>query len=306
MRFSILKTILFLTLITQLTDAFAEELGTSSQQYTPPTSPQKYKSKFFGSNISSTTQTLAANDTTVGFQITGYGINDKLFIGTSPWMAIDYRLYHLATRYRFEETDNQSKSLTVQYFKSAEHGCRGQIQKYLAYDSQKDTYSNREFCGLYHYEQENIWTTWTSQYEISDKVTLHLNQHINYYWDQTRPFSMRRPSNNKTPWQLNSAVMAQIHLPQDFFIASEIGLLDWEKNPLHVHSSLMVGALKEGFSFHAGLSLTSTPFAFTSKAKSDYQQKLRTSGSGFNDELDEDQIKNDFSLHPELAIQFYF
>ena len=265
-----------------------------------------YKSQFFGSNISSTTSTLHHNEATVGFQITGYGINDRFFIGTSPWMALDYKLYHLAGRYRFIETASVSQSLTVQYFKSADEGCRREGQKYLSYNAQTDALEENTSCSLYHYKQENLWTTWTAQQDLSDRVTLHFNQHINYYWDQTRPFSMRRPSNDKTPWQLISARMAKVDLENDFFIASEIGLLDWEKNPIHLHSSFMIGALKEAFSFHVGLSMTSTPTAYFAKNRKDYQQELRTSPTGFNGNLDENKITNDFSFHPEVAVQIYF
>jgi len=36
--------------------------------------------------------------------------------------------------------------------------------------------------------------------------------------------------------------MLQHFIQPEIFIAAEFGLLDWEKNPVHIHSSLMVGA----------------------------------------------------------------
>lgn len=291
-----------------MSPAFSEQNPFLQKEHAQKLHEDEKSSRFFGSNISSTTSTLEKGDATLGFQIASYGISENFMFGTSPWMAIDYKLFHLATRYRFSETDDSSTAITAQYFKSTQAGCRSPLEKYESYDPSTEKFVEYSNCKYgYAYEQENLWTIWTYEMLISGETSLYLNQHLNYYWDQTRPFSLRRPSNDKTPWQLNSAVMIQHFIQPEIFIAAEFGLLDWEKNPVHIHSSFMVGALKNSFSFHAGFSVTSTPEGFGSSNKFDYQQYLRrTSGRGYNDQLDESRIRNDFSVHPEITAQLYF
>lgn len=253
-----------------------------------------------GHNLSSTSNVLESGQCTIGFLHAACGISDKLTLGTSPWIIADYKMTAIALRQQVSKNENTTEAFQVSYFKTFEDR-REVYFKNNDFSSGDET----EYSG---YEMEAIWTMYIRSKKLAPHFTLHYNLHINYYFNEVAPFSFRRPYENPSPWQINASTLYEVELVQRWFIQGELGLLDIINSPLHTHAGVTIGRKWDSGYFYFGFSYTSTLKAlFAPNEREDYQMRLITNEEeGYDSEKNTRSIDYDYSIHPELTIQFFF
>lgn len=246
-----------------------------------------------GHNLSATSDLLAPGRCAIGIDIIACGITDSLMIGASPWMYIDYNMYAGAVRALLDEDAEGNRwGLQVNYFKTFKE--RAKVDE--------------ELSKANYYQMEAVWVMFIRSLNYDPHYRLHINFHANYYMDERMPFSLRRPFVNKTPYQFNFTLLHEVDLVRGWFLFGEMGLLDFARNPIHIHSGVSIGRTAETWGFHLGFSMSSTGRAlFGATTREDYQQNLlSTSAQGYDQELDRANVENDFSLHPEFSLFYKF
>lgn len=251
---------------------------------------------FNGHNLSITSYVLPRGKCAIGLDILSCGVTESLSIGSSPWMWTDYGMISLAVR----------KKMSPQGFISAYQITYFDTQNNLeTYDALTDEVRYRSSGG---YKMRALWNQFVKTYNPEKHYKLHLNFHVNYYFDDTLPFSLRRPSFDRSPWQVNLSTLHEIHLTRDWYIIGEAGLLDLARNPLHIHGGASIGVLTPRYSIRFGFSLTGSREGLFSTSRQDYQQRLRAQRGDYNDKssLIGRGIEYDYALHPEFSFFYVF
>jgi hypothetical protein len=241
---------------------------------------------FFGHNLSGTGATMRKGQCSVGIQLLGCALSDRLMIGTSPWLLKDYQMASAFVRFRVIEKEGFGFAYQAAYYRTQKR----QIEP----------------LTLSPYDMEAMWNQWIFSVQSSESVWVHLNQSTNYYFRERSPFSLRRPSNSTSPWQFNSSLLIESRLNDGFFIAGEIGLLDVGRAPQHFHLGASLGRKTPTWQWHGGFSISAAGEALDSFRRTDYGMMLGQTWEGHDSIKDEELLRQDFSLHPEFAIQFFF
>lgn len=252
-------------------------------------------SKLLGHNLSITSNVLDRGECTFGFLHAGCGITDKLTIGSSPWMAIDYNMAAIAFRYELSNTDSKTEMIQLSYLKTSDN-------RELIFHAERE----RDF--YIGYQMESAWMIYVRTYKLNQHFRIHYNFHINYYFDELAPFSIRRPYIDASPWQINTTALLEVDLYKGWFMQGELGLIDLVNSPIHSHIGATLGWKWDGGYISFGFSQTSTLKAlFSADDRFDYGYFLITSEEdGYNSELDSKRVDHDYSIHAELNIQFFF
>lgn len=258
--------------------------------------------KLLGHNLSNTSNVLDPGECTIGFLHAGCGVSEKLTVGSSPWMALSYKMAALALRYQLSHSANQQESFQLSYLKTFE-------KRYNYFEVEKDEFGFKNSVEKFRgYEMESLWMMYVRSKKLAPHFTLHYNFHINYYFNETAPFSLRRPYEDPSPWQLNATTLFEVDLYKGWFIQGELGLLDIINSPVHTHAGVSLGWKWSKGYISLGFSQTSTFKAlFSPDDREDYGYYLISrEEEGYESELDLDKIDNDYSIHAEITAQFFF
>ena len=237
----------------------------------------------FGHNLTATTHVLEKYQASVGGQVLAFGATEDLSIGTSTWLLLDYEMYNAYARYRITKTEDYSQSIQFGYF-------------------QTDPASLR-------YNMKAAWLNWMHGWHSASGYNFFLNFQVHYYIDEVKPFSMRRPRVWRDPTELVLSTLHEVPLANGFYLMGELGILGLaRKHPiLHTGSSLQWRS--ESWLVQMGYSMTAAFYALaTPSQRRDLHQTLGLS-NGENHGLGEsfsNTIKRDFSIHPELVLQYFF
>ncbi len=246
-----------------------------------------------GHNVSATSDALPKGNCVLGLDIAACGVSDRISVGTSIWMLMDYNMNSLAVRGLLSEDAEGNKwALQTSYFKT--------------YRPRNYTYDARE--PLTTYQMEALWIMLIRTVSVNDHYRMHFNFHSNYYFDEKMPFSLRRPYVAQTPYQFNLTVLNELSMTEHWILLAEGGLLDFARAPLHFHVGTSVGRVTDTWSFHFGFSMTgSRDSVFAPTTRSDYQEDLRAhQPEGYNSPRDPLRVKDDFSIHPEFNLSYQF
>lgn len=243
----------------------------------------------FGHNLTATSYVLERHRCTVGVQVTGCGITDRLTIGLSTWMTLDYKIGNLGVRYRLsEDEEGNAWALQTSYFKT--------------YQKVPD----REFLKR-PYEMEAWWFMIIRTLNLAPHYKLHLNLHANYYVDDEMPFSLRRPVPDRNNGQINFTSLHELELIHRWFIQTELGFLDITQKQKYAHAGASIGRSGKYYHWHLGYSMSATIKSLSSPTKrTDYQQELRETNSGYHQHMSREKARRDYGLHPEFALQVFF
>lgn len=243
-----------------------------------------------GHNLSATTYKLDPMQCTLGVQVVGCGVTDNWMVGTVPWLYANYNMWSVVNRYRLiTYPEGGAWSLQFAYFKTFP---QTRSDKYITYP----------------YDMEAIWLQIIRSIPMAKHYRIYVNLHLNDYLNDHRPFSMRRPIPNANDAQVNLTTLHEVALVNRFFLLGELGLMEIAQPTWpHVHVGLSAGRSGYSYEWHLGFSLTSTPLAlFNPRSRRDYQQELRDTQKGFDQELDREKTKRDYAIHPEFALQYFF
>ncbi len=262
-----------------------------SEQPTPAAPVNKNRlAPRMGHNVSSTGYLMQSGHCTAGFQVAGCGLSDRWTLATVPWLYFNYNMWSLVNRVRLK-TYPDGGAWTVQfgYFKTFP---QSRNDKYITYP----------------YEMEAYWLQWIRSIPVAKHYRMYANIHTNYYANDKRPFSVRRPIANRNDGQVNLTSLHEIALYKRFFFLGELGLVELlQPAPPYVHSGFSFGRSGFSYEWHLGFTLTSTPLGlFNPRSRRDYQQELRDTERGFDQRLDREKTKRDYAIHPEFSLQYFF
>ena len=243
----------------------------------------------FGTDISSTGHLLKAKHCTIGFQVTACGINDDLLIATSPWLWDLYNMLNLVARIRIGPvTKERRQALQLGYFK---------------------TFNEDINVSLYesHYEMDMYWLTYVQTHFVTSDYTAHFNVQMMYFRDDKWPFSLRRPWLDRKPVQFNASILNEVHVYKGFYLNGDFGVLGFTQDNPEIMFGVSFEYRLESWMFRGGFAQTGTVFGYDSQvSRADYQAQLLSSRYGFTGPLDSTLAKNDYAIHPEFTIQYYF
>jgi hypothetical protein len=264
---------------------------------------------YSGHNVTQTANVYPTRRCTIGTQLLGCGVNDSLTLATSPWLAIQYNMYNLDLRYQIDSHDEKSRAVQISYFKTYDTKQRLSPEAYPSspsYDPYYCTFSSTEGCFT-GYMMEALWVYWIQSQKISEEYTFHWNIDAAYYWDDRKPFSLRRPQAHKTPWQINLMTLHEFHMTGGFYLQAEIGVLGaLEKFP-PFHSGASISYRGKNLAAQFGFSATGSLNAWASTDRTDYHARaLENSVNGIHQEYSDYELRQDFSIHPELFVQYFF
>jgi len=282
------RWILITTLIAAA-PAFAQ-MDTSGAAAPAEQPSEKRLAPRMGHNLHSTSYVLAKNQCTLGIQVIGCGVHDRWTLATVPWLYLNYNMWSVVNRVRLK-TYEGGGSWTAQfsYFKTFP---QARNNKYITYP----------------YEMEAYWLEVIRAVPMARHYRMYLNAHTNYYANDKRPFSLRRPMPDRHQGQLAIGSLHEIALIKRWFIMGELGLLEiLQPTPPYVHAGVSFGKSGYSYEWHLGFTITSTALGlFNPRSRRDYQQELRDTERGFDQHLDREKTKRDYAIHPEFALQFFF
>ncbi len=241
--------------------------------------PKSSKIVTFGHNLSPTTHQLKAGNGTVGVFVSAIGITDWLMAGTSPWLIFDYNMHNLLTQARIYKSNNHTISVRGSYYQTYD-------------DDSLSNYRMESFTG------QIIWG-----YKFNERTSLHSNFSYMVFNEDQRPFSIRRQTGNLNDFQYNTSTLLEHLFTSNWGMNFEIGFLGMNYEYPQLITGTSVHYRVNSWYFQAGVSLTGTPRAYFDGSRRSNFWKDQPDESEL---LDDENIKRDFSPHPEIQIQYYF
>lgn len=223
-----------------------------------------------GHNLGITTELPEKGTATVGNYLIGYSPTDSCHVGTSPWMAAGYNSYSFLGRCKLtdETTFFNSSALQLAYIKSDE--------------SLGDYY--RQDIGILWYAIEN---------RINDVYTLFTTVNYMYFWDETYPFSLRREPGNNQPWQISISTLHQVRWTKYTGFHFEFGVLGLNYTTPLIHNGYSIYTSGDNYLIQLGVSMSASPNNFDR-----LYEKTNMPGTTVE--------SYDFSIHPEVQLQYFF
>lgn len=241
----------------------------------------------FGHNVAQTDYMLKNKTCSLGLQVLACRVS-KVAFAVSPFLLKFYNMNNVFVKYRFHESDKFNHTAQVSYFNTF----------------------NKRTNGGYLYDMEAVFGNYIITYKYSPNFTFHLNTILNYYMNDEFPFSIRRPTLKRNKAQLNISALFESRLTKRLYLLGEVGLLHVLDSYPRLHTGASLGYSLDSFYFQFGFNMTSTASGlFVSPGQSqrnDYQQELLRDGAGYSTDMDENLIKEDFAVHPEITVQYSF
>lgn len=283
-------------LVVLLVTANSFAATTSTTNLEKPKATINPEDVWFGHNVSQTTIVLPQGHCSAGFQVVACGVTDQMSVATSPFIWANYILPNV-------------------YARINPGGPNGSFAFQLA---QIGDGVDRRSYGSYNMSTTYAWATY--RWVNTSNSSFYSSFIAGYYWSDEIPFSLRRPQPQMTPWQFSFMNLGSVRIGGPFFLNGEFGLLGMNESIPHLHMGSSLAYRSGNFSFHVGLSFTSTFNALWSDKKTDYWQVAKRSASyqKYSQDLypgtmdfSETPMKgadlnDDFGAHPELSFQLYF
>jgi hypothetical protein len=233
--------------------------------------PFSAKASFsFGHNLSSTSETLPQGESTAGTYALGYGLTDQLTIATSPWLIFGYNLNNAIIRYSMPiDLDNE-------------------IGHQLAYFD-----TNTQLGKAYIMKAMSYTATWKMVLDTS--YNLYLCGNYMYFWNEKKPFSLRREPFNDKPYQFSLSTLHQFHISEKFVTQFEAGILGLNYTYPFFHGGASLGYFGKAFSYQVGASVSrvGNPNHWE---KPEYIDRTAVEG----------ESTEAVSVHPEIQLQAWF
>lgn len=244
---------------------------------------EKSKTTILGHNLSPTHHLVPQGVTTVGFYAAAYGVTKQLTLGTSPWIFADYNMYNFIARYRIKKWKDSFLSGQTAYFKTYEEQIVFKPKYIMEAVSQNLTYTRKVSGGFLHY-----------------------NINYMYFWDETKPFSLRREPLNDQPWQLTSTVLFESQVTKEVGLLGEAGVLGLNYHYPQVIMGASFYVKRQSWFFQFGYSITARPLALFNSDRVDNNELISSDDDVYYPSQDKELVDRDFSVHPEVQIQYSF
>lgn len=224
----------------------------------------------FGHNLASTSETMLKGQTTAGTYALAYGVTDRFTIATSPWLIVGYNLNNAIARH--------SIPVSLDY----------EIGQQLAYFE-----SNPNLGSAYMMRAASYSLTWKAMMDPS--YTLYVCGNYMYFWNERRPFSLRREPYNDLPYQYSVSTLHQFHISKNFLTQFEAGVLGVNYTYPFLHGGASLGYFGKTFSYQIGASVSRVGHPNRWQKPSYYK-----------DTAVEGESTEAVSVHPEIQLQAWF
>lgn len=226
------------------------------------------KSIVLGHNLSPTTYTLKKGVVSVGNFLAGVGVDDRLTLGTSPWMYTSYNMYSLIGRYGLALDTDHRLAVQTAYFKT-----------------------DHINADRYQMEAASLWATVSRR--LAAYYTVDLACNYMYFFDETIPFSLRREPYNDQPWQISLTTLQEIRLPGGFGLSAELGVLGLNYSYPQAFFGASMNWKNDWLLVQLGYSQNSTVTGANRLYTSDQALPAR-------------DARDDQAMHPEVHLQGFF
>lgn len=235
----------------------------------------------FGHNLSATTEVLKSKEVSAGLQVLAVGLSDQVSFGTSTWLLSDYNMYNGYVRYQFEKNEDYSQSIQVAFFQTMD--------------------SSRT------YDMTALWAGWVHGWHTEKRYSFYLNAQFMYFFNERRPFSLRRPRIWRDPTEFIVTTLHEVELVNGFYLMGELGILGLVRKFPLIHTGASLQWRSQHWLFQFGYSLTGTTHGFGDRFSRFDSGAYLSNGdrNGLGDSASE-VVKRDFSVHPEITIQYVF
>lgn len=122
----------------------------------------------WGHLVTGTPEVLSKGQLTAGTLMVGYGVTDRLTIGTSPLAYFGYDFYSLILRYQVYNNNDWKSGIDFWYFKSIP-----------------------ELSDSSYFSQENIFIKLNGQYNLKDNLNIHMSYGYQRFFNEDSPYSLR-------------------------------------------------------------------------------------------------------------------
>lgn len=122
----------------------------------------------WGHLVTGTPEVLAKGQATAGTVMVGYGVTDRLTLGTSPMAFLGYEFYSVISRYQAYSSDDWRLGVDLWYFKSIP-------------ELQEESY----------YSQESLYLKLNTDYQVSAKIRLNMSYGYQHFSNEDSPYSLR-------------------------------------------------------------------------------------------------------------------
>ena len=169
------------------------------------------KITLLGHNLTPTTYSLPQGKFTAGTYALAYGVTDHWTIGTSPWFDVLYNMPTVVNRISFTlNTFIERLNVELHYFKTFPY-------------------------GLNRYIQESFFARVTGSHKFTAAYTLNVSAGYQYFFVDTRPYSLRLISGKSTPYNASVSTLSEIRLLDRFGVFLEMGVLGLNYSVPYLH-----------------------------------------------------------------------
>lgn len=233
----------------------------------------------FGHNLSATSNTLKGKNCAVGFPAIACRLSDDFMIASSTWLAWDYKMASLFLRYKIKEEGTATHAVQFSQF-----------------------YADNESP---FYSMSASWLHYIFTRRHKTGYTFHFNAIAAYYYAEDRPFSLRRPNVRKDPTDFSVTTLHEFNLLKHWYFMAEGGVLGFTRYYPNLHYGASMQWRNEDWLLQFGFTNTGPVSAIFSRDRNDYYGLTNGNDHGVGKQF-RDQLKHDFSVHPEIVVQYYF
>jgi hypothetical protein len=188
-------------------------------------------------------------------------------------------MYNIYLRYKFSKSSTRSHAVQLGAF---------------------DTFQN----SMSTYMMSALWLTYIKGWHY-DKYNFFLNGQVMYFFEDSRPFSLRRPQLNSDPTELIVSSLHEIELRNGFFLMGEMGFLGLARRYAYLHTGASLQWRSQSWLVQFGFTNTGTLNAYFSPSSRSDMSWLHYD-TNYSPAERKKFLNSDFSMHPEFVLQYYF
>lgn len=249
----------------------------------------KQRSDFLvGHNLTPTSYTLPAGETTVGTYAVGVGVTDNFMLATSPFIWLGYNMANIGGRVAVQ-TDSFIDRICLE-----------------------GLYFNTLQMSFANYEQESLFGRLTATSHLGRTYRVHMTFGYQYFFNDAHPFSLRPNPFTRDPITISVGALHEFRFSEKFGILAETAILGLNYMLPYGHFGLSAFWKSKALTIQAGLSASIRGSAdISAGAVAQYKGAVGTPmGTLIQSEVWGDDYvplnARHVMVHPEVQLQFEF
>lgn len=272
---------------------------------TPVASRARERSVVVGHNVTPTAFTPKKGTWTVGNYALGVGITDSVFLATSPWVWTSYNTANIHLKVSTPVNRKVRVGFFASYFES--YKSDDFLVKQPTGLHASTLSSESEVSDTNRYQWQSTSAHLVSSIEASDNVTVNLNAHYAYFWNDDFPYSIRMdPGRDSLRGQVDLSTLTEIKVKNSqmswLFELGALGI-NYASPFLQIGSSLVYKDQSWLVQFGASYSVAFNEARYQSgwvPGRYDSRTHYTADGQAYR------QRYLQTALHPEVQVQYFF